>query len=550
MNIASRLSQNAKTFPDKRAVVFPRLHKRSGKYEYSSLTFKELEILSNKFAFQLSTLGLKKGDKTLLFLRPNLDFTAMAFALFKLGVIPVFIDPGMGKKNLLNCIKEADPVALIAEKELHLLKLLHPRIFKSVRMNVTNGSLLFGKMISIKKMKKEKVQSFTPTQIDPEDTAAILFTSGGTGKPKGVIYTHRIFDQQTTMLQNLYQLTSNDIDMPGFPLFSLFTVAMGLTSCIPDMDPTKPGKCDPKKIVQNIKDLNPTFVAGSPAIWERVADYCILNNLTLPSIKYVVMFGAPVSVNLHRKFKSLLPHGTTYTPYGATEALPVSNISGDYILKNTAYLSDEGHGTCVGFPAPNIEIKIIKISDQVIPRFNKNIELPINQVGEIIIKGVVATREYLNLPEKTCEAKIYESDRLDIFWHRMGDLGFIDESNRLWFCGRKSHMVQTSEQCLYPVPIEAIFNNHPEVRRSALVGLGVAGKQIPAIVIERKDGHFLSGKRRSIFESELLVIAKKHVQAKEIQKFYLSKEFPVDVRHNIKIDRLKLKAEIENNENI
>jgi acyl-CoA synthetase (AMP-forming)/AMP-acid ligase II len=351
------------------------------------------------------------------------------------------------------------------------------------------------------------------------------------------------------MLQKLYQLTSNDIDMPGFPLFSLFTVAMGLTSCIPDMDPTKPGKCDPKKIVQNIQDLTPTFVAGSPAIWERVADYCLLNNLTLPSIKYVVMFGAPVSVNIHRKFSHLLPNGTTYTPYGATEALPVCNISGNFILKKTASLSDIGHGTCVGFPAPNIEIKIIKISDQIISRFNKEIEQPTNQVGEIIVKGAIATREYLNLPEMTSEAKIYESDRLDIFWHRMGDLGFIDDSGLLWFCGRKSHMVKTSEQNLYPIPIEAIFNNHPEVRRSALVGLGVAGRQIPAIVIERKDGHFLSGKRRSIFESELIAIAKKHPQAKEIQKFYLSKEFPVDVRHNIKIDRLKLKAEIENDEN-
>lgn len=549
MNIALRLSQNAKTFPDKKAVVFPLFNEGSDKYDYISLTFKELDILSNKFAIQLTTLGLKKGDKTLLFLKPSLDFSAMAFALFKLGVVPVFIDPGMGKKNLLKCIKESAPVALIAEKEIHFLKLLHPRVFKSVRMNVTNGSFLFGKMISIKNMKKEKVQSFTPTQIDPEDNAAILFTSGGTGKPKGVVYTHRIFDQQTTMLQNLYELTPNDIDMPGFPLFSLFTVAMGLTSCLPDMDPTKPGQCDPEKIIQNIKDQNPTFVAGSPAIWERVADYCLLNNITLLSIKYVVMFGAPVSVNLHRKFKLILPQGTTYTPYGATEALPVTNISGEYILKHTAHLSDEGHGTCVGFPAPNIEIKIIKISDQVIPRYDKALELPINQVGEIIVKGVIATREYLNLPDKTSEAKIYESDQLDIFWHRMGDLGFIDEQGLLWFCGRKSHMVETSKQFLYPIPIEAIFNKHPEVKRTALVGIGIPGKQTPAIVIERKDGHFISGKKRSIFESELLAIAKKHPQAKEIQKFYLSKGFPVDVRHNIKIDRLKLKAEIENDEN-
>jgi acyl-CoA synthetase (AMP-forming)/AMP-acid ligase II len=548
VNIAGRLTQNAKIFPDKRAVVFPKLHKSTGLYEYTSLTFKELDILSNRFALQLSQLGLKKGDKTLLFLRPSLDFHAMAFALFKLGVVPVFIDPGMGKKNLLKCIKESSPMALIAEKEIHWIKFLYPRIFNSIKINVTNGSFTFGKMQSLLKMKKEKVQSFTMSTFDPEDTAAILFTSGGTGTPKGVVYTHRIFDQQTTVLQELYQLSPNDIDMPGFPLFSLFTIAMGLTSCIPDMDPTKPGMCDPKKLVQNINDLKPTFVAGSPAIWERVADYCLLHGITLPSIKYLVMFGAPVSVKIHRKFKPLLPNGTTYTPYGATEALPVCNISGDYILRNTAQLSDEGHGTCVGFPAPHVEIKIIKVSDDVISRFDQNLELPHLSVGEIIVKGPVVTREYLDLKDKTREAKIYENDQFDSFWHRMGDLGFIDELGRLWFCGRKTHLVKTSQQLLYPIPVEAIFNKHPDVLRSALVGLGPFGNHTPAIVIERKDGHFLSGKGRSLFENELLDIAKKYPHTKEIQKIYLSKSFPVDVRHNIKIDRIKLKEEIEEHE--
>lgn len=549
MNIASRLTQNAKKTPDKRAVVFPKFNMRTGKYDYSSLTFKELDILSNKFALQLSKLGLKKGDKTLLFLRPNLDFSAMAFALFKLGVVPVFIDPGMGKKNLLKCIKESSPVALIAEKEIHLIKLFYKDAFKSVRMNVTNGSFTFGKMISIAKMKKEKIQGFNSIHFDPEDTAAILFTSGGTGTPKGVVYTHRIFDQQTSMLQDLYQLTNNDIDMPGFPLFSLFTIAMGMTSCIPDMDPTKPGSCDPKKLVQNIKDQKPTFVAGSPAIWERVADYCIEHGITLPTIKYVVMFGAPVSVRLHRKFRPLLPNGTTYTPYGATEALPVSNISGEFVLKNTAQLSDEGFGTCIGRPAPGVEIKIIKVSDDVIPRFSDDLELPLLEVGEIIVKGPTATREYFNLPKQTAEAKIYESeDTNGSFWHRMGDLGFIDRAGLLWFCGRKSHMVVGATQTYYPIPIEAIFNKHPAVKRSALVGLGTVGNQTPVIVIERKDGQYLSGKGRSIFESELLAVAKKYPHTKDIQKIYLSKAMPVDVRHNIKIDRLKLKAEIEHHE--
>lgn len=546
MNISIRLTSIAKITPDKRAVVFPSFNKKNNRYDYSELSFKELDILSNKFALQLSKLGLKTGDKTLLFLKPSLDFHAMTFALFKLGIIPVFIDPGMGLKNLLKCVKESQPVGLIAEQEIHWLKLFYPQFFKTVKMNVTNGSLTWGKMISISKMKKEKIQSFNLIELNPEDTAAILFTSGGTGAPKGVVYTHNIFDQQTTMLKDLYKLTNNDIDMPGFPLFSLFTIALGMTSCIPDMDPTKPGSCDPKKIVQNIFDQSPTFVAGSPAIWERVADYCLEQGLVLPSVKYVVMFGAPVSVKLHRKFKSLLPNGTTFTPYGATEALPITNISGEFIFKNTANLTDEGFGTCIGRPAPGVEIKIIKITNNVIPSFNASFELPPKEVGEIIIKAAVASREYLNLPDKTQEAKIYDLN--NTFWHRMGDIGYIDESGLLWFCGRKSHLVTTKNQELYPINCEAIFNMHPAVKRSALVGLGIPGNQTPVIVIERKDGQYLSGKGRSLFENELLALAKKHPHTKGIQKIYLSKTFPVDVRHNIKIDRLKLKEEIEHHE--
>ncbi len=545
MNIAERLSQNAKLHPDKLAVKFPKFNKKTKKYDYEALTFRELDIRSNKFATSLQKMGLKKGDRTLLFLRPSLDFSAMTFALFKLGVVPVFIDPGMGRENLLKCIKDCTPVALIAEKEVHFARLIFRKTFKSIKYNVTNGKRAWGKMQKISKMKEEKVQTFKMESFAPEDTAAILFTSGGTGAPKGVVYSHFIFDQQTSILKNLYNLTENDVDLPGFPLFSLFTIAMGMTSCIPDMDPSKPGQCNPAKLYQNIIDNKPTFVAGSPAIWERVADYCLDQGLTLPSIKYVVMFGAPVSVLIHRKFKGLLPNGTTYTPYGATEALPVSNISGDFILKQTAHLTENGKGTCIGEVAPGSEVKIIAITDQTIEKLSDAKILGANTVGEIIVSGPTVTKEYLDLPEKTREAKIYEGDKI---WHRMGDMGFLDEKNQLWFLGRKAHRVETQEGLMTPIPAEAIFNKHPGVRRSALVGLGVRGKETPAIVIERKDGQFLSGKERSIFESELLSLAKKFPHTSMIQKIYLSKHFPVDVRHNIKIDRKKLKEEIEAHE--
>jgi acyl-CoA synthetase (AMP-forming)/AMP-acid ligase II len=352
--------------------------------------------------------------------------------------------------------------------------------------------------------------------------------------------------EQTENLKSMFRLTPSDIDLPGFPLFSLFTIAMGMQSCIPDMDPRIPAACDPKKLVKNIQDHRPTFVAGSPAIWERVADYCLENDIQLPSIKYVVMFGAPVAILLHEKFSAILPNGTTYTPYGATEALPISNISGKYILENTAQKSRSGLGTCVGFPIKGMTVKIIEINENKIENSNDCHFLPPNKIGEIIVSGLVVTKEYLNLVEQTKEAKIQDENGL--FWHRMGDVGFLDNEGKLWFCGRKSHCVFTSNEILYPIQCEAIFNLHPEVKRSALVGLGIKGQQVPAIIIERKDKQFLQGKSRSIFESELMKLSKKHPHTSNIEKIYYSKTFPVDVRHNIKIDRIKLKEELESYE--
>lgn len=544
MNIAQRLTQNALNFPHKKAVTFP-IKQKDGSYKYEALTFKELDSLSNKFAFNLQKMGLKKGDRTLLFLRPSLDFSAMTFALFKLGVVPIFIDPGMGRKNLLKCIKDSRPLALIAEREVHVISAFFRSTFKSVKFKVTNKTLPCPFTKNLQNFKKDKNVAFKEADFNDEDTAAILYTSGGTGRPKGVIYTHKIFDDQTTILKEIFNLTTEDIDLPAFPLFSLFTIAIGMTSCIPDMDPSKPGKCNPENLYQNIIDNSPSFVAGSPAIWERLADYCLKNKLTLPSVKYLVMFGAPVSVLVHAKFKSLLPNGTTYTPYGATESLPVSNISGAYILNETAHLSALGKGTCIGKPVPGGEVKIIEIRDEIISDIKEAKILANYEVGEIIFKGKTATREYLELPEKTALAKIYEGDE---FWHRMGDMGYLDDNGQIWFLGRMAHRVESKTGLMTPISCEAIFNKHPEVKRSALIGIGPRGLETPCIVIERKDKRFVSGKERSLFENELLTFAKEFEHTKNINKIYYSPNFPVDVRHNIKIDRKKLKEEIENDE--
>jgi len=536
MNIADRFTQIARINQQKVAVKYPR--RAGNKYNYDTITFGELESLSNKYANGLSKIGFSRGSKTLLFVRPSLKFPALVFALFKLGVVPVLIDPGMGRKNLLAAIEEIAPEGLIAEPEVHLLSLIFSKAFKSVKFKVLTRGPKIGNCFPLTRL-ENSAASFVSAQLEPDEMAAILFTSGGTGRPKGVVYTHKIYTEQTRLLQELFDLNENEIDLPCFPLFSLFTLCMGMTSCIPDMDPSKPAKADPPKLLQNITDNKVTFMAGSPAIWETLGDYCAENKITLPSVKYLVMFGAPVRNDLHKKFSSILPNGTTYTPYGATECLPVSKISGKIILDQTAALTEKGKGTCVGTPVPGVEVSIIEINDDIIENIKNARWLGSYQIGEIVVKGDIVTASYYQSPLETALTKIADDKS---FWHRIGDLGYIDDQGRIWFCGRKTHRVETSLGLLCSVNCEAIFNAHSGVRRSALVALGEKGKQSAAIVIERNE----LGKKldRNVLEKEILDMAKNNALTAQIKSVHFCDHFPVDVRHNIKIDRLKLANEV------
>lgn len=513
MNIAARLIDFAKDHPNKTAIIDARTDE--------SITFGELEDKIARICHSLLELGFKPGNRTLLFVKPSLDFHALVFSLFKIGIIPVLIDPGMGRKNLLAAIKHTRPDGIIAEPIVHYFSYFFRETFKTAKLKVWTSDIK--KFVTANRA--DHIE-----KVNEHDQAAILFTSGGTGRPKGVVYTHHIFSKQTEKLQQMFGLTSDDVDLPGFPLFSLFTLAMGMTTLIPSMDPSKPGQCDPAKLAANILKYQATFVAGSPAIWSRVASFATEAELKFQSVKQVVMFGAPVRNELHRELLSIIPNGNTYAPYGATEALPLCLSDGKWLVRHTEDKTKQGGGTCVGTAIDGVDIEIIKIQDEVIKELESSLLLPKNQIGEIIVRGDTVTKTYDQMPTETEMAKIKDGET---FWHRMGDIGYLDDDKRLWFCGRKAHRVDGADGLMTPIQVEAIFNQHPKVSRSALIA---NSENMPAIVVELKMGFRPS----QSLKQELLNLASSSPLTRPISLIFFHKSFPVDVRHNIKIDRKKL----------
>lgn len=536
-NIAKSLTRWAQERPNSIAL----LEMRSGQKK----TFEELELESNRLASGMIQYGMKPCERVLLMVPYGIDFVTITFAMFKAGLTPVLIDPGLGKKNVLKCIEEVEPQGIIAIPFVHAIKKIIPSPFKSIKHNVTAGKRWFWGGTTLNNLRTLGKIDFKIITLEENQPAAILFTSGSTGPAKGVPYTHEIFNQQIKILKDQFKISPGEADLPTFPLFGLFSCGLGMTSIIPDMDCSRPAQVDPAKIIAPINDFKITNSFGSPALWDTVSQYCMKHNIKLPSLKRILMAGAPVSGSLLRRFESIVnKECKIYTPYGATEVLPVTQIDRQEILEQTWELSNTGQGICVGRAILGVEIKIIAVSDLPISKWRDVKKLGTNSVGEIVIKAPWATQSYFNRENLTQLAKIKDEDS---FWHRMGDLGRLDQQNRLWFYGRKSQRVITKSGTLYTIPCEAIFNQHPDVKRSALVGTGSKNKQKPIIIIESANSKRVSSsKGREKFAEELLQHGAAFSLTQSIQKVLFYSNFPVDVRHNAKIFREKLSLWAEN----
>lgn len=528
-NIARHLAIMAAAQPMRPALKIPRGRTGGGDIDYLTVTFAELDAEVAAWSNRLIRAGVQRGDRTLVMVRQGLPLIAAAFALFRIGAVPVIIDPGLGLKSFLAGVRHSRPRALVGIPLARAISRLFRPSFRSVAVRVAASGALTARLSRA----GEKADTSTPTaNSSPTDLAAILFTSGSTGAPKGVCYEHGMFDAQVRLIRATYDIQPGEIDLPLLPIFALFNPALGTTTVVPEIDPRRPAEVDPAKIVRAIHQENITNSFGSPTLWRKIGDHCIAQKIVLPSLRRVLCAGAPVPAHLWKNAAAFLPSGQLHSPYGATEALPVSSISSAEVDLTSV------RGACVGRPVKEIDVKIVAIRDEPIATLNDAHELPAGQTGEIIVRGPTVTQQYDDNPTATAAAKIQDTGKDAVrAWHRMGDCGFIDSEGLLWFCGRKVERVVTPHGTYFTEPCEQVFRAHPRVSRCALIGIGERGEQRPALVVEADLKDSAECRR---FARELAALGQQHRHTELIRVFYFHPKFPVDVRHNAKIHRLTL----------
>ncbi len=635
LNVATRLRENARRWPDKRALYF----NADARHHYASKTFRELDEESDRWAHALVAARIGRGTKTLLMVKPSPELFTVLFALFKVGAVPVVVDPGMGLGRMLHAYRTVGADALVGIPAAHVVRVLFPRSFESLRSWVTVGRKLGWTGATLPPPAAFTAPSgpFPIAETRADDLLMINFTTGATGPAKGVEYTHGIADAMIGSIEHEFAHGPDDVALAPLPLFTAFHLLIGATTILPPIDPNRPALADAAAMIATIAQHEVTHMFASPAFLRRVGDYAVEHHHKLPSLRRVIAGGAPVLPSIARRFVGLMAaDARLHVTYGATEALPIASIAADELFGDTAAgdaatgaaatgaaagdavtgaaatgdaaagdavtgaaatgaaatgdaaagdavtgaaaavaaaagdgaagrpardgalrsgnatLADAsspkngehagslsarsaaGHGSCVGRPLPSLQLRVIRTSDDPITRWSNALLAAPGEVGELTIAGPLVSRRYHESPESNALMKIEDGARS---WHRTGDLGRVDGDGRVWFAGRKSQTVHTVRGPQYTAQWEGIFDAHPAVYRSALVGVGPIGAQQPVVCVELQRDQW---RNRPAIERQLIALAAANPLTRGARAFLFHRGFPVDIRHNAKIDRGQL----------
>ncbi len=519
MNVAEIFLEQARNRPSAAALV----DARHGRRRVTS--FGELEDLSARGATLLARSGLHPGDPVLFMLPISRDLYVHLVAAFRLGLVPVFIDPSAGLRHVDRSSEILRPEALIASARAHLLRAVSPAM-RAIRRKFITGFAAPG-ATRLDVLDCPPHAGVTPRL--PGDPALVTFTSGSTGEPKAAMRTHGFLLAQHLVLQRTLGLAAGGVDLVTLPIFALANLGCGVTSIIPDADLRWPGQLDPAPVIRQIMETATQSTSASPAFLETVAGYCESRDVRLPSLQKVFAGGGPVTPALLQRLGRIAPNAAVVAIYGSTEAEPIAALRSEDIGPADLEAMASGGGLLAGTPVPDITLRILPdrwghpIPGYSLAGFQADC-LHAGQTGEIVVSGSHVLPGYLDRRGDN-ETRFRVDGEV---WHRTGDCGYLDTRGRLWLAGRAAARIADERGVLYPFPVEFAAGAFPGVARAAYV----VHRRRRVLVVEWSSG-------RCARNASAL---KERLRWASVDRVIPMRRIPLDRRHNSKIDYPSLLA--------
>jgi acyl-CoA synthetase (AMP-forming)/AMP-acid ligase II len=557
MNIITLLTEQAQIRPHQPAIIdFPQRKRRV-------LTFVELEQAATHSAGLFQQSGLQVGDVVLIFQPMSAELYIALAGIFRLGLVAMFIDPGQGLRHIAQCCASQPPKAVLASNIVHRLLALSPTLRRiPLKFAVEELAVQAKSVPKFAPLGRRAWQTHRQTVQHPHyfsaqasDPALLTFTSGSTGHPKAALRSHDFLMSQHQVIAECLALTTGSVSLATMPIVLLSNLAQGITSVIPAGDLRSPGKTDPALLATLIQAENVSSTVASPALLERLADYCQTQQQTLPSLCKIFIGGAPVFPKTLQRLQQVASHAEIVTIYGSTEAEPMAKIAFNQVQMADVQAMLAGGGVLVGVPVPAIRLAILP------DRWGKPL-LPMSQsefeclqcsrgvVGEIVVSGAHVLSGYLH-GKGDAESKFRVNGSS---WHRTGDAGYLDGQGRLWLMGRCSARLQDERGKTYPFAVECALSQLPAVQRSAFLShnarrvLVVQITDASASLCERLKGVLFPFRKRvqPIIAPTLdLTKLKAWVAWAQVDEIRVFKHIPLDVRHNAKVDYPALYKRLE-----
>ena len=549
-NLADVVLRVSREHPERIAVIDLDGWDGHGVRRYKRHTYAELSADVESVAQGLREVGIAERTRTVFMSPPSYETCVMGVALTRVGAFTIWIDPAVGYRNVAERLRRVHPEAFVGNALAHIGRITFgwgPRTLHKLVLTETpllpgartiTGFPPFPGARSIRSLRRHAPAEPRPPDVGPDDPCTVLYTTGSTGPAKPTLYPHRNFCQVFRNAHHSWRWDHDDevpVDMAVFPAFLFIPISAGGTMVVPPIDFARqgPAEVNSADLLQVINDCRVESFFGAPILIENLARAALARNLTMPSLKRVIGAGAPIFGPVEEMLSAVMaPDGELAANYGATEAMPSTELSSREHLQGLWDMTEQGAGICVGYALPGVELKIIDIVDGPVDSIGETSELPAGQVGEILVRGKHVSPEYYLEPESTRKNKVLDPQGN---WHRFGDTGYLDAHGRLWVCGRVSERVKTKGGNVFPLQVEPLFDAHPKVRRSALVKVSRPTGELPILCVEVEPGvgkSELAGLHR-----ELLAQAADSEMANRIHAILFKRRLPVDPRHNSKIER-------------